>query len=85
VAKKLTVKLHEPLSVVYGAGHLSEVARGWKGQFKENAKAWAFFEQLPEMNHNALAGAEFPANVSEKIVAVMLTSSLNHPRTKVRI
>jgi glucose/mannose-6-phosphate isomerase len=70
--------------VVYGAGHLSEVARRWKGQFNENAKAWAFFEQLPEMNHNALAGTEFPAGLAEKIVAVMLTSSLDHPRTRVR-
>ena len=83
-AKNLAVKLQEHLSVVYGAGHLSEVARRWKGQFNENAKAWAFFEQLPEMNHNALAGVEFPAYLSEKIVAVMLTSSLNHPRTRVR-
>jgi len=83
-AKQLAVKLREHLSVVYGAGHLSEVARRWKGQFNENAKAWAFFEQLPEMNHNALAGTEFPADLAEKIVAVMLTSSLDHPRTRVR-
>lgn len=83
-AKKLVMRLHEHLSVVYGAGHLSEVARRWKGQFNENAKAWAFFEKLPEMNHNALAGTEFPADLAEKIVAVMLTSSLDHPRTKVR-
>jgi glucose/mannose-6-phosphate isomerase len=83
-AKKLALKLHEHLSVVYGAGHLSEVARRWKGQFNENAKAWAFFEQLPEMNHNALAGTEFPADLAEKIVAVMLTSSLDHPRTRLR-
>ena len=83
-AKQLTLKLHKRLSVVYGAGHLSEVARRWKGQFNENAKAWAFFEQLPEMNHNALGGTEFPADLAEKIVAVMLTSSLDHPRTRVR-
>lgn len=83
-AKKLAVKLHEHLSVVYGAGHLSEVARRWKGQFNENAKAWTFFEQLPEMNHNALAGTEFPTDLTEKVVAVMLTSPLDHPRTKVR-
>ncbi|TEU15776.1 MAG: bifunctional phosphoglucose/phosphomannose isomerase [Anaerolineales bacterium] len=83
-AKKLAAKLHDRLSVVYGAGHLSEVARRWKGQFNENAKAWAFFEQLPEMNHNALAGVEFPADLAKKIVAVMLTSSLDHPRTRVR-
>ena len=83
-AKKLARKLHEHLSLVYGAGHLSQVARRWKGQFNENAKAWAFFEQLPEMNHNALAGTEFPSDLAERIVAVMLTSSLDHPRTQVR-
>ncbi len=83
-AKKLAMKLHQHLPVVYGAGHLSEVARRWKGQFNENAKAWAFFEQLPEMNHNALAGTEFPADLAGKIVAIMLTSSLDHPRTGVR-
>jgi glucose/mannose-6-phosphate isomerase len=83
-AKKLAVKLHEHLAVVYGAGHLSEVARRWKGQFNENAKAWAFFEHLPEMNHNALAGTEFPADLAEKIAAIMLTSPLDHPRTRVR-
>jgi glucose/mannose-6-phosphate isomerase len=83
-AKQLARKLHGHLPVVYGAGHLSEVARRWKGQFNENVKAWAFFEQLPEMNHNALAGTEFPPDLAERIVAVMLTSSLDHPRTKVR-
>ena len=83
-AKKLAKKLHEHLSVVYGAGHLSQVARRWKGQFNENAKAWAFFEQLPEMNHNALAGTQFPPDLAEKIVTVTLTSSLDHPRTRVR-
>jgi glucose/mannose-6-phosphate isomerase len=83
-AKKLAMKLHEHLSVVYGAGHLSQVARRWKGQFNENAKAWAFFEQLPEMNHNALAGTQFPPDLAERIVTVMLTSSLDHPRTRVR-
>jgi len=83
-AKKLAMKLYQHLPVVYGAGHLSEVARRWKGQFNENAKAWAFFEQLPEMNHNALAGTEFPADLARKIVVVMLTFSLDHPRTRVR-
>jgi len=83
-AKQLAVKLYQHLPVIYGAGHLSEVARRWKGQFNENAKAWAFFEQLPEMNHNALAGTEFPANLAREIVVVMLTSSMDHPRTRMR-
>ena len=37
------------------------VARRWKGQFNENAKHWAFYEALPELDHNAVMGYQFPA------------------------
>jgi len=83
-AKQLARRLYGHLPVVYGAGYLAEVARRWKTQFNENAKAWSFFEQLPELNHNAVLGYQFPPDLAEKVVVVMLTSSLDHPRNKVR-
>jgi glucose/mannose-6-phosphate isomerase len=83
-AKQLAERLYEHLPVVYGAGYLAEVAHRWKTQFNENAKAWGFFEQLPELNHNAVLGYQFPSDLAEKVVVVMLTSSLVHPRNKVR-
>ena len=83
-AKRLAQKLHGHLPVVYGAGFLAEVAHRWKTQFNENSKAWGFFEQLPELNHNAVVGYQFPADLAEKVVIVMLTSPLDHPRHKVR-
>ncbi len=83
-AKRLAQRLHGHLPVVYGAGHLAEVARRWKTQFNENSKAWSFFEQLPELNHNAVVGYQFPADLAEKVVVVMLTSPLDHPRHRVR-
>jgi len=55
-AKQLATRLHGHLPVVYGANYLSEVARRWKTQFNENAKHWSFFEQFPELNHNAVVG-----------------------------
>ena len=44
------------LAVVYGAGPTAPVARRWKGQINENAKAPAFFNELPELDHNELMG-----------------------------
>ena len=83
-AKQLAQKLYGHLPVVYGAGHLSEVAHRWKTQFNENSKAWGFYEVLPELNHNAVVGYEFPDDLAGKVIVVMLTSSLDHPRNRVR-
>jgi len=41
---------------VMGAGSLAPVARRWKGQLNELAKAARNFEFLPEADHNTLAG-----------------------------
>lgn len=83
-AKQLAKRLCGHLPVVYGSGYLAEVAHRWKTQFNENAKAWSFFEQLPELNHNAVVGYQFPEELAERILVVMLTSSLDHPRNKAR-
>lgn len=83
-AKQLAARLHEHLPVVYGSGYLSEVARRWKGQFNENAKQWGVFEQMPELNHNAVVGYDWPADLADKVIVVILRSSLDHPRNQVR-
>ncbi|HEY32746.1 MAG TPA: bifunctional phosphoglucose/phosphomannose isomerase [Dehalococcoidia bacterium] len=75
-ARKLAERLHGHLTVIYGAGLLSEVARRWKTQLNENSKAWAFHEVFPELNHNAVVGYQFPPELAEKIVVVLLRSPL---------
>ena len=83
-AKQLAKRLYGHLAVVYGAGYLAEVAHRWKTQLNENAKAWSFFEQLPELNHNTVVGYQFPEKLAERTLVVMLVSSLDHPRHKAR-
>jgi len=83
-AKQLAKRLCGRLPVIYGAGYLTEVAHRWKTQLNENAKAWSFFEQLPELNHNTVVGYEFPEELAKRILVVMLASSLDHPRNKTR-
>jgi glucose/mannose-6-phosphate isomerase len=83
-AKQIARKLQGHIAIIYGGEILSEVARRWKGEFNENSKAWAFFESFPELNHNAVVGYEFPAEVNGRIYVLMLRSPLLHPRNLLR-
>jgi glucose/mannose-6-phosphate isomerase len=83
-AKELATVLHGRLVVIYGAGILSGVARRWKTQINENSKAWAFAEVLPEANHNAVVGFQWPRPVSRRAYAVMLSALAIHPRVRLR-
>jgi glucose/mannose-6-phosphate isomerase len=55
-AKQLARCLHKRQAVVYGAGLTVPAARRWKGQVNENAKAPAFWNELPELDHNEIMG-----------------------------
>jgi glucose/mannose-6-phosphate isomerase len=83
-AKQLAARLLDRLPVVYGSGFLAAVARRWKGQFNENGKNWAFWEELPELNHNAVVGYGLPEGVRERALVTMLRSPLDHTRVQVR-
>jgi glucose/mannose-6-phosphate isomerase len=55
-AKAVARRLHGRVAVVYGAGLTSPAARRFKSQLNENAKAPAFFGELPELDHNEIEG-----------------------------
>lgn len=84
LAKRLAGQLVDRLPVVYGAGFLAPVARRWKGQFNENAKNWAFWEELPELHHNAVVAYGLPDRVRQQAMVLLLRSRLDHPRVKAR-
>jgi glucose/mannose-6-phosphate isomerase len=84
-AKQLALRVEGQLPVFYGAGHLAEVARRWKCQLNENSKNWAFWEVLPELNHNAVVGYEFPESLAPDVYVLMLASDLYPPRHQVRM
>ena len=71
-AKSLARRLEKRLAVVYGAGPTGPVARRWKGQINENAKAPAFFNELPELDHNELMGWTSLPHVTSSTVALFL-------------
>ncbi len=83
-AKQLAQRLYGHLPVIYGAGILSGVAHRWKTQLNENSKAWAGYEVFPELNHNAVAGYQFPAELAGKVVVVLLRSAYLARRIQLR-
>jgi len=83
-AKGLAQRLHGKLPVIYGAGFTGEAAHRWKTQINENSKAWAFYEVFPELNHNAVVGFQFPAELAGGMRVVMLRSPLLSKRIRLR-
>jgi glucose/mannose-6-phosphate isomerase len=84
-AKRMAGQLMGRWVSVFAAGILAPVARRWKGQISEVAKAWAQFEYLPEADHNTLAGTENPENVLMQAVVLFLRAPSNHPRNLLRL
>ncbi|MHB1385121.1 MAG: bifunctional phosphoglucose/phosphomannose isomerase [Bellilinea sp.] len=66
--------------VILGSGLLAPVARRWKGQVNELAKAWGQFDTLPEADHNTLAGIEYPEEMLTNTIVIFLRSASDHPR-----
>jgi glucose/mannose-6-phosphate isomerase len=83
-AKQLAARLHGRLPVVVGAGVLAEVAHRWKTQINENAKSWAVWEELPELDHNTIVGFPLPKATVENMHVVFLWHPALHPRVLLR-
>ncbi|MCX8062382.1 MAG: bifunctional phosphoglucose/phosphomannose isomerase, partial [Anaerolineales bacterium] len=84
-AKRMAGQLIGRWVTIYGAGFLAPVARRWKTQINELAKAWAQFEDIPEANHNTLTGTQNPEALMSQIVALFLRSGFLHPRHQQRL
>lgn len=70
---------------VFGADYFEPVARRWKTQINELAKAWAQFEYLPEADHNTLAGLENDEDCLLKTLALFLRGSHIKDRNNLRV
>ena len=84
LAKRMAGQLMGRWVTVFGAGLLAPVARRWKGQINELAKAVAQFEILPEADHNTLAGVLQPEELLARSMALFLRSPGDHPRNRLR-
>ncbi len=85
LAKRLAGQLVDRWIVIFGADFLGPIARRWKTQINEIAKAPANFEVLPEADHNTLQGSDEPEKLFGATMELFLRSNFNHPRNQLRI
>ncbi|MBW8011076.1 MAG: bifunctional phosphoglucose/phosphomannose isomerase [Chloroflexi bacterium] len=83
-AKRLAGQLIGRWITIYGSGVLAPVARRWKTQINEIAKAQASFEVIPEADHNTLEGISQPESESGCRMNLFLQAPSYHPRNKLR-
>jgi len=85
-AKQLALRLHGKLPLIYGTGGWrAVVAYRWKCQINENAKAPAWHNTFPELNHNETVGWEVPAAVTRLVELVVLRDRGDSPRINRRV
>jgi len=83
-AKRLAGQSMGRWVMIFGSDHLEPVARYWKIQLNELAKAWAQFEVIPEANHNTLVGVANPQEMIGHTMLLFLRARGSHPRNQLR-
>ena len=84
-AKRYAGQLMGRWVTIMGSGLLTAVARRWKGQINEVAKAGANVEVLPEADHNTLAGTMNPQEtLNAHTMTLFLRAPSDHPRNRLR-
>ena len=84
-AKRMAGQLMDRWPILFGAGVLGPVARRWRTQINELAKAPAQFEEIPEADHNVVAGTAGPESLIGKTMAVFLRAPADEPALTRRI
>ena len=84
LSKQLASHLRGTIPSIAGAGLTAPIAYRWKTQLNENAKTPAFSAELPELDHNEIAGWEGAPELGS-FSAVFLDDSDLHPRVRQRI
>ena len=86
--KDLAEILKGRIPVIYCSENNAAVARIWKIKLNETGKIPAFFNVLPELNHNEMTGFDYNEQsqpLSEKFFFIILKDSENHLRIQKRI
>ncbi len=78
-------RFYKRIPLIYTSRRLAPVGLRWKAQINENAKAYAHFMELPEMNHNEIAGLKHPGELVEEMWAVFIVDADDHERIRLRM
>jgi glucose/mannose-6-phosphate isomerase len=82
--KTLAREMHGTVPVIVGAALTTSIAYRWKTQINENAGLPAFAAELPELDHNEIAGWLGTGPLGP-FSAIFLDDCDSHPRLRTRI
>jgi glucose/mannose-6-phosphate isomerase len=85
-ARELARRIGRTIPIVYGQGGLGGVAAmRWKQSVNENAKAPAFWNEYPELDHNEVCGWGQHGDVTRQVFTLVeLRHGLEHARLEAR-
>jgi glucose/mannose-6-phosphate isomerase len=81
LSKRVARELSGTIPVVHGAASTVAVGRRWSTQINENSKSAAFWNELPEANHNQICGWE-RGRADAPFSGVFLSDPDQHPRVQ---
>jgi glucose/mannose-6-phosphate isomerase len=86
-ARELARRIGRTIPVIHGAGGLGAVAAmRWKQSINENAKAPAFWNGYPELDHNEICAWGQHGDVTRQILTlVSLRHGMEHERLEARL
>lgn len=84
-AKQMAFLMLQRTPVLVAAEHLEGAVHVFQNQLNENAKTYAEYRIVPELNHHLMEGLKFPENLDSSMFFVLFNSSLYHHRTNKRI
>jgi glucose/mannose-6-phosphate isomerase len=84
-AKLIAFMALERRPILVGAEFLEGAIHTVTNQFNENAKSFADYKVIPELNHHLLEGLQFPKSNPMNHLFLFFQSELYHPRNQKRI
>lgn len=84
-AKQMAFHFLARVPVLIAAEHLEGSVHVFQNQLNENAKTYAEYRIVPELNHHLMEGLRFPETNDDDLFFVLFTSPLYHERTQKRI
>jgi glucose/mannose-6-phosphate isomerase len=85
IAKKTAIKLNKKTPILIGAEFLSGNLHTMRNQINETAKTFSSYLILPDLNHYAMEGLQYPSNNKKNLQFVFFNSNLYSSRIQERL
>lgn len=83
--KRLAGHLQGRVPLIYASCRQAALAYTWKIKFNETGKIPAFYNVLPELNHNEMTGFATVPALRQPFAVLLLKDRADHPRVQLRM